>query len=260
MLVDWDDDGDLDWWVTSIWDDRPEHAEQWGQGGNHLYLNRGDGTFEEGATDTPLVNGGWAWGTEVFDPDNDGDLDVVLTNGHWMPEGAEYLVEPFLEDPTRLFLQTDGGFEDRAPDLGLADRDQGRGLQVLDLENDGAQDVIIARWQDTPLLYRNALHSGHHWLRLSLRDSGSKNTRGIGARVEVQAQKDGPVRHFLVHANATYLGQSPSEVARGARGLRRPHPSGERPLARRLGAPGPERRRHRQARDHTATLTRTPVL
>jgi hypothetical protein len=71
---DYDNDGDLDLYVVSLTNrSRP----------NQLYRNRGDGTFEEvgideGAAAQVEGNGSAA---VFFDSDNDGDLDLFITNG-----------------------------------------------------------------------------------------------------------------------------------------------------------------------------------
>ena len=44
-IEDYDQDGDLDWFVSSIWD--PDEVGAWGHTGNRLYRNLGDGVFED---------------------------------------------------------------------------------------------------------------------------------------------------------------------------------------------------------------------
>jgi hypothetical protein len=76
MAFDADNDLDLDlYWTT--WPDSPENI-------NRLYLNRGDGTFEDASlasgTDDPLGGGDFdGRGLAFADFDNDGDLDLVVT-------------------------------------------------------------------------------------------------------------------------------------------------------------------------------------
>ena len=53
--------------------------------GNSLYLNRGDGTFQSVGVDKGVNIAGWAWGSDAFDFDNDGDLDIHAANG-WISQ------------------------------------------------------------------------------------------------------------------------------------------------------------------------------
>lgn len=50
--------------------------------GNALYRNLGDGTFENVATKLGTNLGGWAWGSNFLDYDNDGWLDIHVANGY----------------------------------------------------------------------------------------------------------------------------------------------------------------------------------
>jgi hypothetical protein len=53
--------------------------------GNSLYHNRGDGTFESVGLDKGVNVAGWAWGSDCFDFDNDGDIDIHAVNG-WISQ------------------------------------------------------------------------------------------------------------------------------------------------------------------------------
>jgi hypothetical protein len=67
LFADFDADGDLDLYITSIYENR----------GSHLYLNQGDGTFE----DVTWLSGTRAfntWGCAFSDYDKDGDLDLLV--------------------------------------------------------------------------------------------------------------------------------------------------------------------------------------
>ena len=76
---DFDGDGSLDWYVTSIHTAHPPSKS--GGTGSKLYLNRGDGTFAEIATDAKVKRGGWGWGAVAIDHDLDGRLDIAATGG-----------------------------------------------------------------------------------------------------------------------------------------------------------------------------------
>ena len=104
VLADVDNDGLLDWYVTSIWTNTPfEDATGHVPGtGNYLYRNLGGGAFDPGPrTRGPVARGGWGWGAVAADLDHDGLVDLITTNG-WQAENGEGHQE-WLEDPTSVF-------------------------------------------------------------------------------------------------------------------------------------------------------------
>ncbi|HJL17058.1 MAG TPA: CRTAC1 family protein [Sandaracinaceae bacterium LLY-WYZ-13_1] len=206
-LGDVDNDGDLDWLVTSIFD--PEHTCAtepctWGASGNRLYENGGDGRFADATDGAGVRDGGWGWGAAFLDYDNDGDLDVVQANGVDYPVGR--FDDDFNDDATRLWENDGhGGMRERARALGIASRATGKGLLVFDYDRDGDQDVFVVNDGATPALYRNDGGSARPWLRVRCRGAaaGGSTSEGLGARVEVtvdgvtQVREIGSVTHFL---------------------------------------------------------------
>ncbi len=180
---DVDSDGRLDWFVTAI--ETPTFPEL----GNRMYLGAGERAFVD-ATDTYGVrDGSWGWGAALFDPDGDGDLDVVMTGG-W--------TQLAYADDTMLFWENDGALPlvERGAALGLDHGGQGRGLVVFDLENDGDEDVLVVRWADTPLLLRN---DGDPPGFVRVRTIGTTSNRaGLGARVEVTPSPGAPTQVRVV--------------------------------------------------------------
>ena len=77
---DVDNDGDLDWFVSSIRDFDGSEAN-WGTTGNRLYLNDGSGVFTDNTEASGVRDGYWGWGASFADFDNDGDLDLYQVNG-----------------------------------------------------------------------------------------------------------------------------------------------------------------------------------
>ena len=75
---DYDDDGDIDFYVTNFYRET-----------NTLYRNNGNGTFVDATVVTGLATPTLnllGWGTKLFDYDNDSDLDLFVANGHVYPQ------------------------------------------------------------------------------------------------------------------------------------------------------------------------------
>ena len=160
---DFDRDGDIDWFVTSIRD--ADGSSGYGPTGNRLYRNLGNGRFED-ATDAAGVRAG-GWGACWADFDNDGHQDLFLTNGWFGANigdalGEEREITGFLKDPSRLFMANgDGTFTERASELGVRHSGQGRGVVCADYDGDGRVDILIANHGAAPTVYRNVFERSH---------------------------------------------------------------------------------------------------
>ncbi len=195
-IGDYDGDGDLDWFITCIHEPDPTRPTAWGQTGNRLYRNRGDGTFEDATEEAGVRFGFWGWAASFADLDNDGDLDLVHANG-WPSFGISH---SFIEDPTRVFLNNGNGrFTDHAGTVGVSDTSQTRSLVCFDYDNDGDLDLFLAANRQQPHLYRNDGPVGH-WLRVVLRGR-APNTQGIGARVFLTAGGNTAMREIRAGSN-----------------------------------------------------------
>jgi len=216
-IGDYDGDGDLDWFVSSIWDPNGVTAGNWDVSGNRLYRNRGDGTFEDATDAAGVREGYWGWGSTFEDFDNDGTLDLYHVNGFGDPGAPE--TEEFIADPARLFVNDgDGTFRERAAELGVADTGEGRGVVAFDYDHDGDLDIFIHNSQGPGRLYRNDGGNARRWLDVVLRGR-APNTQGIGARVTVTAGGRSQIRE--VRAGSNFESQDPAEVHFGVGRVRR---------------------------------------
>ena len=155
---DFDNDGFTDLFIANT-------------GKNTLYRNNGDGTFSDVTDgsgldrkppDTLSVQGAW------FDYDNDGLLDLVLSNYTlWRPDldkrcasrGVEVYCHPktYVAVPHRLYRNLGGGrFEDVTEPSGFGrPLGKGMGIGIADFNEDGWMDVFIANDTEPNFLYLN---------------------------------------------------------------------------------------------------------
>jgi hypothetical protein len=157
---------------------------------NTLYENRGDGNFEDVSEKVGLSSGyiPLGFGTKMFDFDNDGDLDIYVTNGHVIDNVKLYHPTFTYAQKALLYENLGGRFRDISDQSGPALQIErvGRGLAVGDYDNDGNLDLAISAVGQAPLLLRNQGTPGRSWI--TIRAQGSKsNGFGLGARVLVEA-------------------------------------------------------------------------
>ena len=211
---DYDGDGHLDWYVTAIFspDEDVECGNPiCGRGGNRLYRSIGPRCFEDLAEHHNVNVGGWGWGTSFWDPDNDGDLDIVEINGFTVPHGSPGLY--FVGDPLRywsnLSEQGEVAFAERSGEVGLIDYGQGRGLVAFDYDRDGDEDLLTVDFGGihggATKLWRNETGNQHAWLAVEL-DGRGGNRWGVGARVELRLAGDVTPRVRVIGIGGHFLG------------------------------------------------------
>ena len=209
---DYDGDGDLDWFVTSVLasgEDAPPHLSGIG---NRLYRND-QGVFRDVTDAANVADGGWGWGSCFIDFENDGDLDIYHTNG-WT-EFDEY--GGFATDASRAFLANGaGGFDERAESLGLDDAEQGRGVVCADFDNDGDLDILQlhANADNAATLYRNDAE-GNNFLGIRLQGR-HPNSSATGARIVLDAGGTEYVREVTLGSN--FASHNPAEQVIGLGG------------------------------------------
>ena len=203
---DYDLDGDLDWFVTSVFSfssGSPGGAQEGLRDGNRLFRNDGERRFSDATDAADVRNGSWGWGAAFFDADNDGDLDLTMTNGMEMMPGFDADAMRYWEN------DGSGAFDSRGPEVGLDDIEDGKGLLIFDADSDGDLDVFVVNNASEPRFYENQSRTLGHWLRVSLVGTVS-NRQGLGARVTVdasglraQVREMGVASHFLGQSEDT---------------------------------------------------------
>jgi hypothetical protein len=139
--------------------------------------------------------GGWSFGAQFADLNNDGFLDLYLVNGYvsasrndsywydfskvaggnqvvigdaknWPEMGGRSLAG---YQPKKVWMSDGAGsFLDVAPMVGATDRFDGRAVAMADLGNRGVLDVLVANQRGPLLLYRNDVAPGRDWIGFDL--------------------------------------------------------------------------------------------
>jgi hypothetical protein len=173
---------------------------------NTLYENRGEGVFEDVSEKAGLGSGyvPLGFGTKMLDFDNDGDLDIHVTNGHVVDNVKLYRPALSYAQKDLLYENTGGRFRDVTARSGPALQSErvGRGLAVADFDNDGNLDVVMSSVGRKPALLKGQGAGKSNWLLI--RAEGTKSNRfGLGATVTIETAAGRQVRE--INNVASYL-------------------------------------------------------
>ncbi|AFV00467.1 CRTAC1 family protein [Simiduia agarivorans] len=209
-LGDFDNDGDLDWFVTSIYQINDFAVTNIG---NRLYKNNA-GRFSDVTFVARVEQGGWGWGACFADVNNDGYLDIFHTNGYRETGGTDPEKNDYRIDENKMFIsEKNGRFKESAEELKLNDAGQGRGVACFDADQDGDIDILVSKndLEGNGLqLFRNDGHEqSTHYLRIRLKGAGA-NTEAAGARVYVSTDSQTQMREVMIGSN--FVSQNPAEL------------------------------------------------
>ena len=209
---DYDGDGDLDLFMSHwIEQENALYSNMWQEegvmGGESLKagemrpIHLVDDSYGASLGEESLKYVGW--GTDLFDYDNDGDLDIFVANGHTF----QYLDNYDLLIPQKdQFFRYDGDgiFADVSAATGIAAMPYrvGRGTAFGDYDNDGDVDIFIVNNHGPAVLLRNEGGNRNNYLHVKL--IGTKGNRdAVGARIRLKAGNRIQLRE--INAGASYL-------------------------------------------------------
>lgn len=185
---DFDEDGDMDYYTTNI-------------GPNKFYVNNGNKTMTERGVEFGLDNKykkgtdslATSWGIQWFDYNHDSYLDLFVSNGNVV------LTDSLMSftDPNLLYKNNGNGtFSEVGEEEGIADIKKGRGIGLIDYDNDGdmdlVQSVVTGNYgaksetdDDRVNFFKsNASENGNHWIQFKLRGT-TDNRDAIGSKIVI---------------------------------------------------------------------------
>ena len=184
--------------------------------GNNLWVPKegtsGDGLqYQNLARDMGVELGGWSFGAQFGDLNNDGTLDLYLANGYvsadrnknyWydfskIAGGNSSIIADAANWPPmegrslsgyqqkRVWINDGAGrFTEVAQAVGATDTYDGRSVALVDLWNRGVLDVVVANQRGPLLVYKNTVTPENRWIDFELEGVAS-NRSAIGARAEL---------------------------------------------------------------------------
>lgn len=201
-LADYANHGFLDAYISNIYADK----DAFYAGGNMLFINKDGEKLANIAKESKTQIGGWGWGVVPIDYDNDGLADIAQVSGFTANESLAKHISEMLLRPRAYFYKNLGKnrFIEKACELGFFDNQNGRGLVVADLDNDGYLDLIVSGLGQQPRIFHN-LGGKNNWIEVKL--IGTKSNRdGIGTKVWVNNGKTTQLKEL--ETSGTYLSSS----------------------------------------------------
>jgi hypothetical protein len=167
----------------------------------------------------------WSWTPLAADFDNDGNKDILFTNGFpkditdrdfmtyrnqaYQLTSKKEMLEEIPEVKIHSYIYKNNGglkFTDKTTEWGFEEPAFSNGAAYVDLDNDGDLDIVINRITDPSVIYENRVNASgdgkSHFLSVKFLGT-NKNVNGIGAILKVfqknitQTFDNNPFRGYL---------------------------------------------------------------
>ncbi len=173
---------------------------------NMMHINNGNAPFSEVGQMMGLQHTEWSWSPLFFDVDNDGLLDLLITNGFpkdltdmdyirfrndvgtFTKPNQLLMILPELKLPNYGYKNHgDLNFTDYTAEWGLSTPSYSNGAAFADLDNDGDLDYVVTNIDEKVHLYENTLYTNRkkenspHYLRVKLIDK--RGHGGLGTKI-----------------------------------------------------------------------------
>ncbi len=193
-FADFDNSGEMSLFVSNMY--FPPFVTS-----TNLLWKKSGGRFTNVAEQVGVGRCGWAWTAKFADFDNSGDLDLFVVNGKargakvktrddaaksfafvrntitttppplreemsLVPSFDDYYLSAF--ERSCVFWQKDGHFYDVAIEAGVTDLEEGQAAALVDFDNDGKMDVVVANLGGPLLVYRNETPDAGAWVGIDL--------------------------------------------------------------------------------------------
>ncbi len=183
--------------------------------GNNLWMpnpgTKGNGVkYQNLAHEMGVEDGGWSFGAQFGDLNNDGHLDLFLANGYVSGDKSSYWYDyskvaggnsSIISDAANwppmnnrnlsgnqakhLWINDgNGNFTEVAQAVGATDRFDGRAVALADFRNNGALDIVESNQRGPLQLYRNTVADGRDWIEFAL-EGAQSNRSAIGAQIVI---------------------------------------------------------------------------
>ncbi|MEZ5277450.1 MAG: VCBS repeat-containing protein [Opitutaceae bacterium] len=182
---------------------------------NALYLNTNTGVVLEAAQMAGIDATDWTWSPRFEDFDNDGRIDLFVTNGmirefHGSDLLERIMVSEDLAAPVRIMRESpvlnetniafrnlgDLRFENSGKSWGLDQNGVSFGSATGDFDGDGDLDLVFGNMDAFPTVLRNDGNGGN---RVVIQLRGVESNRfGVGARVRIETVSGVQTRQLVI--------------------------------------------------------------